>query len=220
MKKLATGILVAILLLASVGYAQGQSKPDSTAAVREQQIKAGIDALIAFVGTSVATTDSASATDSTAAQHKTWGGVLEKSLDMFSGAISKIASLIEQAAPHVWAIMVRQQYAKAAGEVAIPFGFLLFVTFYYRFLKKKWTPDTDKQFDTMVNNGYAPSSSDSGYGWGWRVFFGKFLPLVGWSVSGGFLISAIQNAVLYTFNPYYYAIRDILVLLLGSSRGM
>lgn len=224
MKKLAASILVAVLLFAGMTYAQTATQADSAARAQqqasEQQTIAAINALIGYVGKYATPADSAAqAKDTTGNKHATWGGIFDKALGMFSGAISKIAETLEQAAPYVWKIMVLQQYAKAAGGIAIPLGFLLFLFFYHHYINKWWTGKADETFDEMSSDSSSYSKS-TGQGWGFRVFFCRFIPLVGGLFVGGFLISAIQNAVLYTMNPYYYAIRDMIVLLLGTSHGM
>lgn len=212
-----TAVLAFITLLlfsSSVVWAQKNASADSISQQREQEIKSGLQAMASYV-LKYTPPDTLHPADSTSASaHKTWANVLDKALDMFSSTISEIAGTVEKAAPAIWKIMVRQQYAKAAGELIVPMGILIFIVFIYFYMKKKWTPAVDNTVDEMI------ASSDHGWAWGWRIFCTKFLPLLGGIITGGFLIDAIQKAVLLGLNPYYYAIRDILVLLLGKTYGM
>lgn len=207
-------IAAMLLVVSNVVLADSATKADSSSVQREQQIKGGIQALLSFVS-KYEPSDTGMVPDSVSAPvHKTWADVMDRTLNMFSAAISEIVGTVEKAAPAVWRIVIRQQYAKAAGGLAIPLIFMLFIIFYYRFMKKRWTQRADKEVEEMIN------SSDEGWAWGWRVFWAKCVPLFSAVIAGGFLIDAIQKAVLYCFNPYYYAIRDILVLLLGKTYGM
>ena len=211
MKRLMAFIAINLLLYCSL-FAQATEKVDSAKVVRDAQIKDGINALVSYVSKYGMPSDSARDSLVTSG-HKTWADVLDKSINMFSSAVKEIAQTIEQAAPVVFGIMVRQQYAKAIAAVIVPLGFLIFVIFFYRFVNKKWQPASDEAVEEKID-------SDLGSAWFWRIAITKFLPLVGGIFAGGFLISGIQEAMLYGMNPYYYAIRDILTLLLGSSHGM
>lgn len=203
-------IFFMIIALSCSVFAQTAEKPDSAKITRDNQIKESLVALGAYV--SKYNVDSTETDSSSVAGHKSWGDVANKALDMLSGAVSEIVGTLEKAAPYVMTIMVRQQYAKAVAEVIAPLGFLIFVFVYSWYANKKWKPADDERVEDMFG-------SDSS-AFTWRIFFCRFLPLVGGLFSAGFLISGIQNALLYGMNPYYYAIRDTLVLLLGSSHGM
>lgn len=137
--------------------------------------------------------------------NKTVADVLDKALDLVSGSIATIAAGVEKAAPHVWRIMIRQQYANAVGDLILPWGLFIVVLIYYKVLKNKW-PKPEK---TGSSDDITPRDA-------WIIFV-AVVPL-GFGIIFGFWgIQNLTDSAKILINPEYYAIKDLIAIILQNN---
>lgn len=131
-------------------------------------------------------------------QGKTVADVADKALDISTKYIGQVVGVLEKAAPHVWRVMVLQQYAKAIGTVIGPFLWLFFIPF-LAFLVRYFWKISDR------------SSSDER---STRTGITLVIPGVAFAIASGFFISGVMDSAMYIINPEYYAIKDLITMLL------
>ncbi|MBI1956883.1 MAG: hypothetical protein HYS44_00260 [Candidatus Niyogibacteria bacterium] len=136
---------------------------------------------------------------------KDMADVADRALSILSGYIGVAAAAVEKAAPEVWRVMIRQQYANAIFWPTIPAGLLLITLGYCAILKRIWpkieNPTTDAEKEDM----------------NWRGGLSTAVPFIGGLVFSVWLVIAVGLSIKVFINPEYYAFRDLLQLLL--SRG-
>jgi hypothetical protein len=134
--------------------------------------------------------------------HKTVADVADKALDISTKYIGQVVGVLEKAAPHVWAVMVRQQYAKAIGDLIGPIILILTLIIAATVTRRFWPePDEDK----------ARYSSDESQV---RVLFTVALPIIGSIICAAFFSFRLADSAMYLINPEYYAIKDLIEMLL------
>jgi hypothetical protein len=135
--------------------------------------------------------------------------VADKALDMIGNAVGSIASLVQKVAPEVWEIMVRQQYAAALGMLVGPFSFLFITAIYVAMAKRYWKKsenyDADNYFD-----GDMPSDK------GFRALLTTLFPGIMAIIFSGVLAYRLGDAIPMLINPKYYAVKDLLQMLLNK----
>lgn len=127
--------------------------------------------------------------------------VIDKTLSMVKGAISGVADAIAKVAPHVWHIMVKQQYIKAVTEVILPWSLFIMTIIAYYWQKKIWNLEKVK------------GSGEEGYHW----FFQYIAPSVLWVIFSIWGCIEISSSMALILNPEYYAIRDLMLMALNPS---
>jgi hypothetical protein len=132
--------------------------------------------------------------------------VASKALDMVGNAVGTIAGIVQKVAPEVWEIMVRQQYAAALAMLVGPFLFLLIVAVYVVVVKKYWKRYPD-------DTGYFDHSSDPTLKF-FRALLTTFIPGIMAIIFSGVLAYRIGDALPMLINPKYYAVKDLLEMLL------
>lgn len=135
-------------------------------------------------------------------QPKTIADVADKGLDMIGNMVGKIAVQVEKVAPKIWEVMVLQQYAKAISGLIVPWGIVILTLMYIFFIRKIFKPSGDSS-DWDPNGGY--------------VWFTMLLPgliILGTGIWG---LVRLSDAILYLVNPDYYAVRDLVKLLLAPA---
>jgi hypothetical protein len=190
-------------------FAQATTKTETTStsvqALTPTQIKeakADLDNLAVAFGVKPAAATTTATTTTQAEEHKTIGDVGDKALDMVGKAVASISATLEKVAPHVWKIMIKQQYAKAIGGLIVPWGLLFLVLLYWQVIRKAWKTDSIED--------------DSGEYWA-RMWFVRIIPGI-----AGFIITivalvALSNSIMILVNPEYYAVKDIISMLLGQA---
>lgn len=68
---------------------------------------------------------------------KSMADVADHALEMMSGLVVKVAGTLEKVAPKFWAIMVKQQYAKAVADTIVPISLTLFSLGWGLYFKRK-----------------------------------------------------------------------------------
>jgi len=190
----------------SVGvFAQTTTTTDTSAQALSPQdaakAKAELENLAQAFGIKPPSTNGTTATSTSAEQHKTIGDVGDKALDMVGKAVASISSTLEKVAPHVWKIMIRQQYAKAIGDLIVPWGLLFLVLLYWLILRKMWQP----------------GSSEGDEEWWARFWVVRFLPGLFSFIFAWWGFVRLSDSVMMLLNPEYYAVKDIITMLLGQA---
>lgn len=128
---------------------------------------------------------------------KSMADVADKALDISTKYIGQAAAIIEKAAPRVWSVMVRQQYAKAIGDLIGPIVILICIVILTALSRKFWPRPRE-------------GSDEAGF---W-VFINMIIPLVAGIIFCGFFAYRLSDSVMYLINPEYYAIKDLVQILL------
>lgn len=203
MKKLI--VLLSFLMLSLVShntYADSTPAPitSATQALSPEDIKSlqdQINQLSKVVGADTP----ASKTSEKTNDHKTVADVADKALSMFSGLVASLSDSMKKIAPHIWEIMVRQQYATAIGNVIVPLLLLLTSALYMIGIRKYWSsPDEDTNTDTIAV----------------KVVFRSVIPLILMAIFSIYSVIEIANSVQMLINPEYYALKDLLSLVKGT----
>jgi hypothetical protein len=143
------------------------------------------------------------------AKPRTAVDVADKALDMFGGLVVSISSAMQKAAPEVWRIMIRQQYAKAIADLTTPWMLLMMTLIYWNVIGKKYRKGylerSQKSYD---------SDADVANG------FNIGLPLIAGGIFCIWGIIAFSASAKYLINPEFYAVRDILVLLINPRQAI
>jgi hypothetical protein len=132
-----------------------------------------------------------------AQDHKTMADVADKALNMVGQATGVIASAVEKAAPRVWGIMVRQQYATAFASVITPWGLVLIMTIFLLIVRKKYPAESGDELLWVTT--IIPSA--------------LILIFAVWGTM------RIAGSIQLLINPEYYAIRDLLSMVLKTTPG-
>ncbi len=128
--------------------------------------------------------------------------VADRVLDMFGSAVVSVASQIEQHAPLLWKVMVKQQYAKAVADVIPSLGWILVALLAHFVVRRKWQKPSD--------------NTEEGLQFLWH-FVTWVVPLaLGIIGVSSFVVSA-SDSVKFVINPEYYAVRDILLMVMNPS---
>ena len=191
--------IVIITLLVSVpAYAQ-QQQPDTVGLTADQiqLIRSNLKGIYDVMG--VPKTADGKPAQAQEQDQKTMVDVADKALNLMSGLVIKVAGTLEQVAPKFWAIMVRQQYAKALADTVVPCSLTVFFFTALAFMRKRlgW-PDIDAEYWRDQD---------------WvRFWFALIVPAVAFFVSFWASVASIADAAKYVINPEYYAVRDILLM--------
>ncbi|OGZ07085.1 MAG: hypothetical protein A3C93_01665 [Candidatus Lloydbacteria bacterium RIFCSPHIGHO2_02_FULL_54_17] len=132
---------------------------------------------------------------------KTVADVADRALSMVENVTAQLSNTLSKVAPEVWRIMIRQQYAKAAMATIVPLGTLFAIFIVVAYIRKYWRPD----------NGDTFSDDDEKWGYIWVT---RIIPGVLLLLNGLWLFNRMSDAIAYLINPEYYAIQDLLRMLL------
>lgn len=142
--------------------------------------------------------------------HKTAADVADRALTMVSGLVAQLAQSIEKIAPQLWRIMIRQQYSKAAGNLLFPWAVFLFVFIYWLVARKRvpkmianWDGTSKRELEREV-----AELTTIGF------IFAHAIPIVVMVIFAFRGCWALSESIQLLINPEYYAVRDILQMLL------
>jgi len=121
--------------------------------------------------------------------------VAERALDMLGTLATTASERIEAISPDVWRIMVRQQYANGIVLIAIPLLLALLLVVYW------------KAADKIIKDRDC------------REIFAAAVPLLALIGVGIALAVCVPVAIARFVNPEYYAIADLLRMIMGGSGG-
>lgn len=197
MKKFISLMILAVALVT----VQAQTQTPTNKATFTEEDKAAAKKELTKVGEmfGVKPTEKPVVTDGKLATEATMAKVADKALDMVGDAVGSIAGMVQKVAPEVWEIMVRQQYASALGMLIGPFLFLILVGLYTLITKKYWAkyPENEKS-----------DARDA------RMILTSIIPGILALVFMSILAYRIGDAVPMLINPKYYAVKDLLQMLL------
>jgi hypothetical protein len=135
----------------------------------------------------------------TTTETKTLADVGDRALDLAEGMIQSISSKMEDIAPKVWGILIRQQYGKAMANLVVPIGLILLILVFRWRVRHNW------------QNRWTESPIC-------KFWFTLILPLAAIFGLGCWGAVEIKDSVKFLINPEYYAIRDLISLLLGKGQ--
>lgn len=142
---------------------------------------------------------------------KNMADVANRVIDIVSKSTATIAETVQKAAPEVWKIMVKQQFASALANLIAPIGTIVLVVIAAAVCTSVW-PKPVYDSLTVVKDG---ETANGGF-YAWYFFF-RIVPIVTSVVAGGVLINEMTRSVKKMINSPYYATRDLLQMLLGRS---
>ena len=124
-------------------------------------------------------------------------GVADRVLDIAVSAASRLEDAVTETAPHVWRVMVRQQYAKAVGGLVLPAGMLAVVLFLGSRLTRAAKAWKVEYYDDASN------------------FFvvGHVITTCAYVLCALLLLSAVSDTIMIMVNPEYYAMQDLAALI-------
>lgn len=128
--------------------------------------------------------------------------VADKTVDLVQRMVTNVASVLQKVAPDVWRILIKQQYAKAAGNL-IPPWLLLIAIFIFRAFFKRWKPNETVEgemglYDAMV----------------------YIIPTMAGIIFTTWGVIALSKSIKYLINPEFYAVRDLLTMILNKGQTM
>ncbi len=215
MKRLSSFLLVlVILLVGSYGdMIQAAEQPTNNTVSLSPDDMVQLQKNVALFSKVLGMSDS-----TTSSTHLTMADVANKFLDYSRAAVLATVSQIEKVAPQVWAVMVRQQYSKAFGLLAGPF-FMFFFFFFFRLWlvrsAKVVVAANGKENIVFLNLGDGDKVAVATA----KIWIN--IILLGIMVIYGCVFgSRLPEAVKILTNPYYYALRDLVLLLLNKGQGM
>lgn len=140
-----------------------------------------------------------SSSNTNSSGRKTIADVADNALQLTKGLVVSISETLQKVAPNVWRIMIKQQYVKAVSGVLVPWGIFFVFFVYIKVIQKRWIVEDKKSEEYQ-----------------WRIAFATIIPIIVCVGSGIVGVCHIANAFKYLINPEFYALRDLLVVLLGS----
>lgn len=130
---------------------------------------------------------------------KTIAEVSDRALTLVERAVTSAAVGLEKAAPQVWRVMVRQQYAKAIqGPV---FALFLFLCMLGLKIVSRRTAGVYREGEDGA------------------ITFGRIVTWIALGIAFVNFGDSISRAAVYVINPEYYALRDLVQILLGKTPG-
>jgi len=146
-----------------------------------------------------------------ATQKKTMADVTDKALDMVNKMVADAAITLQKVAPDVWRIMIKQQYAYAFSTLVAPWFSLLFVLGFMLTMIKKW------KLDVNVQLAFKEKQSPEIYAKFWIAYA---VPMIFIFIFGFWGISRIADSAALLINPEFYAIKNLILILLGKPTGV
>ena len=131
---------------------------------------------------------------------KTMADVADKAVDMAGRMVGQAAEQIQKVAPDVWRIMIRQQYAKGLADVIVPLCLLGITFVYFKIARKHWKYEEESDGDLKTVS----------------FLFVNLAPFLCGIALAIWTAIQISSSMMYLINPEFYAIRDMLMLLLNK----
>lgn len=154
---------------------------------------------------------STSSTPEKKEESKTMANVADRALDMLGSVVAGISQSLQKIAPEVWRIMIKQQFAKAAFNVATPLLFFLGGLIGIVIMRKMWKAGEGPLIDQLPKE-VRYTGWDKGDGMILKQIFRSWIPLAFLVISGGILAINIGESIKLVINPEFYAIKDLITL--------
>ncbi len=201
-------VLAAAFIVAAPLIVQAQSSspevvvPSASAEALNAKELEALTSAVTMLQRSFAVDERGNKKEPSTEQSTTMADVADKVVNLGARAIAQAADSVEKVAPKVWGVMVRQQYAKAIGDLTVPFvGFLITLIIFVR----------TKAFRIRVWHEERSSGEE---------FFLAVVIVVALMITALWLAYALSNSVMYLINPEFYAFRDLLVMILNKGQGL
>ncbi len=225
MKMILAGIMILCFALSATVFAEEQGKVSPTTKLTQEEIRQlqeGAATLGKAFGISPDVKPSAKENEDEKKEvenkpaEKTFANVADKGLDMVKNLVISLSQTLEKTAPQIWRVMVKQQYAKAIADLILPWSLLL-VTIIYAFMMKKmwkWSPEyNNMELVNFHDNEDIPYPTKRG----WRGFLSVVLPFCGGCFFTIWGCVVLKSSLLLLINPEYYAVRDLLLMIMNPS---
>lgn len=148
-------------------------------------------------------------------QKKTFADVGDKALNMVQNMVVSLSQTLEKVAPQIWRVMIRQQYAKAIADLILPWSLFFTVIIYTVVIKRilKWK----EKYDNMLIFG---AREDEGFltERGVRGIFTTFFPFIISFIFALWGCITLKSSIILLINPEYYAIRDLLLMIMNPGQ--
>ncbi len=200
-------ILLTLTLLGSLVFAQEKTQKDSTQQrpltnEEAQDIRNSVKALGTLFGVNQQQTNSQQNNNQGNGNEqnsgKTMADVADKALDYVTKAVTTIAANLEKAAPWVWKVMIRQQYANALSKLIVPWSLFFAVMISGTIIRKKWKTGIDE------------SINDESDAKTVNLLVGRVIPWVLMAIFAIWGFNRLSDSIQLLINPEYYAIRDLI----------
>lgn len=149
-------------------------------------------------------------------ENKTVADVMDKAIDKISDVVGVIAQTMSKVAPEIWEIMLRQQYAIAIMNLIVPLGLILVLSLYMIFVGYFWKPwksekkDTDTEDEKYKNKKKEEEEETA------RAIFVRIIPTIALCLTGLWFFNRLSDSISLLINPKYYAIKDLLRMIMNS----
>lgn len=166
----------------------------------------------------------------TPTSQKTIADVMDKAVDKVSDVVGAMAGAINKVAPDVWRIMLKQQYAKAIGDLIVPavLALIIYLIFVRSMLSmrgkaaaaaKKMNADKEGQGkEGPQEKSPEVFKNDRGdmteYGMWYMMVIVSYVVL---GISLMWFGNRLADASKFLVNPEFYAIQDLLRMILSRS---
>lgn len=227
--------IVTLLGLASVGFAQDKTEPKTPPAnmtVEEvKQLQQGAEILGKAFGIqpsnakqnatgSDASTQADQQQQSAAGQPKTLADVADKGLDMVQKLVVNLSETLEKVAPQIWRVMVKQQYVKAVADLVVPWGLVIFTLIWMK-VTAGWRRKAEAALKDIAEHDKDKVDRDNAtFDLSLRQWVSLFAP----AILGSFFViwglNRLSGSISYLVNPEFYAIRDLLQMIINPSVGL
>lgn len=200
----------AILMVLSLGtsplYATEAEKMGSVSQADAAAVQKGVQELGQMFGVEAPKAKEEIKKDEATTTEKTIAQVMDKAIDKVSDVVGAMAQAIDKIAPKVWEIMLRQQYAKAIMACVVPVGLLVVISIYMGLVGKYWNP-------TEPNN---DSTEDEKVNYYWRMGLVRVGPIIVMCLASLWFFNRLADSVALLINPEFYAIQDLLRMILNK----
>ncbi len=140
-------------------------------------------------------------------QKKTMTDVADKALDLAANMVTSIVSKMETVAPKIWKIMMVQQYVKGVTLLTGPWGVVLLMLAFMGITRKVWKLTEKQEGEDNFSNEWFTMK-------GARSLATVFIPMSVLFISAIIGVCRVTAALPYFINPEYYAVKDLLTMLL------
>jgi len=125
---------------------------------------------------------------------------IDQILNATGNLVGQLSKVVQEVAPQIWHIMIKQQYVKAISGLVLPLALLgVIITYMVAMNTKFWKkPDDERDGSDAATARIALC---------WVVPTILSLAFATWSAF------ALSNSICYAVNPEYYAVRDIMVMI-------
>lgn len=186
-----------------------------------QALRADLQTLATAMGIEQGATNTSTATaQENIQENTTMANVADRALTLVNGLVAQLSTTLETMAPELWRVMIKQQYAKAVTNLVVPIGlffaalayWLTFRNRVHEIINKLSEGSLDKVRDRGDSNESVKQELSS-----IGLAFGSWLPIAFMCIFASWSFNRIADSAALLINPEYYAVRDIMLMLLNPS---